>query len=60
MEKRKILIDTDIGDEIDDALALYFAMQKNIEILFNILTLLYLQVKCLLSKKLFKVIGNRK
>ena len=32
MEKRKILIDTDIGDEIDDALALYFAMQKNIEI----------------------------
>ena len=32
MEKTKILIDTDIGDEIDDALALYFAMQKNVEI----------------------------
>lgn len=32
MEKIKVLIDTDIGDEIDDALALYFAMQKNIEI----------------------------
>lgn len=32
MKKQKVLIDTDIGDEIDDALALYFAMQKNIEI----------------------------
>ncbi len=32
MEKIKLIIDTDIGDEIDDALAIYYAMQKGIEI----------------------------
>lgn len=32
MEKTKLLIDTDIGDEIDDALALYFAMQQKLDI----------------------------
>ena len=32
MEKIKILIDTDIGDEIDDALALYLAMRESLDI----------------------------
>lgn len=32
MEKTKLLIDTDIGDDIDDLFALYFAMRQNIEI----------------------------
>lgn len=32
MEKKKLLIDTDIGDEIDDALALYFAMRQGFDI----------------------------
>ncbi len=32
MEKIKLIIDTDIGDEIDDALAIYYAMQMGIEI----------------------------
>ncbi len=32
MEKLKLLIDTDIGDEIDDALALYLAMRIDMEI----------------------------
>ncbi len=32
MSKLKLLIDTDIGDEIDDALAIYYAMQKGYEI----------------------------
>ena len=33
MKKVKLLIDTDIGDEIDDALALYFAMREGYEII---------------------------
>ncbi len=32
MEKKKLIIDTDIGDEIDDAMALYFAMSEGFEI----------------------------
>jgi len=32
MEKIKVLIDTDIGDEIDDALALYLAMRAGLDI----------------------------
>ena len=32
MEQTKLLIDTDIGDDIDDLFALYFALRKNIEI----------------------------
>ncbi len=32
MEKLKLIIDTDIGDEIDDALALYYAMRRGYEI----------------------------
>ena len=32
MEKTKLLIDTDIGDDIDDLFAIYFALRKNIEI----------------------------
>ena len=31
-EQMKILIDTDIGDDIDDAIALYAAMRQNFEI----------------------------
>ncbi len=33
MEKLKLIIDTDIGDEIDDALALYYAMRREYEII---------------------------
>lgn len=32
MQKTKLLIDTDIGDEIDDALAIYYAMKCSAEI----------------------------
>ena len=32
MEKTKLLIDTDIGDDIDDLFAIYLALRKNIEI----------------------------
>ncbi len=33
MEKLKLIIDTDIGDEIDDALAIYYAMRQKYEII---------------------------
>lgn len=33
LQKRKIIIDTDIGDEIDDALAIYAAMRQNFDII---------------------------
>lgn len=33
MEKLKLIIDTDIGDEIDDALALYYAMRREYDII---------------------------
>ncbi len=32
MEKTKLLIDTDIGDDIDDLFALYFALRKKMDI----------------------------
>ena len=33
MEKLKLIIDTDIGDEIDDALALYYAMRREYDVI---------------------------
>ena len=33
MKKLKLIIDTDIGDEIDDALAIYYAMRREYEII---------------------------
>ena len=32
-DKMKFIIDMDIGDEIDDAIALYAAMRQNFEII---------------------------
>ena len=58
MKEQKVLIDTDIGDEIDDALALYFAMRKKLEIV-GITTVFRNTVqRAKLAKKLLALYGN--
>ena len=58
MEKLKLLIDTDLGDEIDDALALYFAMKRGFEIV-GITTVFQNTVeRARIAKRLLTLYGN--
>ena len=58
MEKTKLLIDTDIGDDIDDLFALYFAMRQNIEIVGVTTVFKDTVQRARMVKKLFKKFGN--
>lgn len=57
-EKLKVLIDMDIGDDIDDAFALLFAMDMNIEIV-GITTVFRNTIeRARITKKLLSLYGN--
>lgn len=58
MEKLKLLIDTDLGDEIDDALALYFAMKKGFEIVGITTVFQNTAERARIAKRLLKLYGN--
>lgn len=58
MEKIKILIDTDIGDEIDDALAIYLAMRHEMEIVGITTVYRNTRERAAISKFLLKKYGN--
>jgi purine nucleosidase/pyrimidine-specific ribonucleoside hydrolase len=58
MEKLKLLIDTDLGDEIDDALALYFAMKKGFEMVGITTVFQNTAERARIAKRLLKLYGN--
>ena len=58
MEKTKLLIDTDIGDDIDDLFALYFALRKNIEIVGVTTVFKDTVQRAKMVKKLFNEFGQ--
>ncbi len=58
MEKIKLLIDTDIGDEIDDALAIYYAMQKGYEIVGITTVFKNTDERARITKRLLSLYGN--
>ena len=58
MKKVKLLIDTDIGDEIDDALALYFAMREGYEIIGITTVYKNTDERARITKRLLKLYGN--
>ena len=55
---KKILLDTDIGDEIDDALALYFAMVQGIEIVGVTTVFKNTDERARITKRLMKLFGQ--
>ena len=55
---KKILLDTDIGDEIDDAMALYFAMKLGVEIVGITTVFKNTEERARISKRLLKLFGN--
>ena len=57
MEKVKILIDTDIGDEIDDALALYLAMRCGLDIVGITTVYQNTRERARIAKRLLKMYG---
>jgi peptidoglycan hydrolase CwlO-like protein len=57
-KKKKILIDTDIGDDIDDALALFFAMKLDFDIVGITTVFQNTVLRARLVKKLLKGFGN--
>lgn len=57
-EKQKILLDTDIGDEIDDAIALYAAMRENFEIVGVTTVFQNTDDRARQVKKLLQAYGN--
>lgn len=57
-KERKILIDTDIGDEIDDALALYLAMRLGMNIVGVTTVFRNTEERARISKRLLKLFGN--
>ena len=57
-KKKKILIDTDIGDDIDDALALFFAMKLDFDIVGITTVFQDTVLRARLVKKLLKGFGN--
>jgi purine nucleosidase/pyrimidine-specific ribonucleoside hydrolase len=57
-EKLKILIDMDIGDDIDDAFALLLAMDMGIEIVGITTVFKNTAERARLTKKLLKLFGN--
>ena len=54
----KILIDTDIGDDIDDAIALYAAMQRRMNIIGVTTVFRNTAARAMMAKKLMTVYGN--
>ena len=58
MKKLKILLDTDIGDEIDDALALYFAMRQGLEIVGITTVFKNTDERARITKRLLKLYGK--
>ncbi len=58
MGKKKIIIDTDIGDEIDDALALYFAMKQGLDIVGVTTVFKNTDERARITKRLLKLYGN--
>ena len=55
---KKILLDTDIGDEIDDAMALYFAMSEGIEMVGITTVFKNTDERARISKRLLKLFGR--
>ena len=58
MEKKKMIIDTDIGDEIDDAMALYFAMSEGFEIIGITTVFKNTDERARIAKRLLKLYGH--
>ncbi len=58
MEKKKLIIDTDIGDEIDDAMALYFAMSEGFEIVGITTVYKNTDERARIAKRLLKLYGK--
>ena len=58
MKKTKLLIDTDIGDEIDDALALYFAMRQGLDIVGITTVFQNTDERARIAKRLIALYGN--
>ena len=58
MEKKKLIIDTDIGDEIDDAMALYFAMSEGFEIVGITTVFKNTDERARIAKRLLKLYGQ--
>lgn len=58
MEKKKLIIDTDIGDEIDDAMALYFAMSEGFEIIGITTVFKNTDERARIAKRLLKLYGH--
>lgn len=58
MEKMKVIIDMDIGDDIDDALALYFAMRLGYDIIGITTCFGDTEKRARIAKKLLRLYGN--
>ncbi len=58
MGKIKLLIDTDIGDEIDDALAIYYAMQRQYEIVGVTTVFKNTEERARITKRLLSLYGK--
>lgn len=58
MKKVRLLIDTDIGDEIDDAFAIYFAMRQNVEIVGVTTVFKNTYLRAQMVKRLLSEFGN--
>ena len=59
MEKTKVIIDTDIGDDIDDTLALYLAMQMDFDIIGITTVFGDTEKRARLAKKLLEIGGEK-
>ena len=55
---KKILLDTDIGDEIDDAMALYFAMSKGFDLVGITTVFKNTEERARIAKRLLKLYGK--
>jgi len=58
MEKLKLIIDTDIGDEIDDALAIYYAMRHDYEIIGITCVYKNTEERARITKRLLSLYGK--
>ena len=58
MEKLKLIIDTDIGDEIDDALALYYAMRREHDVIGITCVYKNTEERARITKRLLSLYGK--
>jgi inosine-uridine nucleoside N-ribohydrolase len=58
MENRKFIIDTDIGDDIDDAFAIYLAMKRKVDLIGVTTVYQNTDERSRMAKKLFKCFGR--